>query len=126
MLLCLVFCAEIMLALEDLYGDLWFYHSRNQHMVVFWVMLSPGVSRCAGDIGKTHVNAMHVCTRDIGKRDIFEAVASGGAGDLLFTMTVVQTQCEVVMCLTVGFATDLGNTACDDLRTRFCFDMSGP
>ena len=56
MLLWLAFCSEIMLALEDLYGDLWFSYRDNQHMEVFWVMLSLDVSRCAGDIVNTNVN----------------------------------------------------------------------
>ena len=49
-------CAEIMLVLEDVYGDLWFYQRENQNMEVFGVMVSLVVSRCAGDIGKTNAN----------------------------------------------------------------------
>ena len=47
MLLWLVFCSEIMLALEDLSGDLCFSYRENEHMEVFWVMLSLDVSLCA-------------------------------------------------------------------------------
>ena len=63
-------------------------------MEVCWVMLSLDVSRCAGDIGKTSLNATKACVWDIGKRHVFEAVASGGAGDLLFTMNQVQTKAK--------------------------------
>ena len=56
MLLWLMFCLEIMLALEDLYGDLLFSSRKNQNMEVLWVMLSLDVSRCAGDIDKTNEN----------------------------------------------------------------------
>ena len=52
MLLWLVFCAEIMLALEVLYGDMWFSSRENLNMEVIWVMLSLDVYRRAGDIGK--------------------------------------------------------------------------
>ena len=45
MLLWLAFCLDIMLALEDLYGDLWFCLRANQHMEVLWAMLSLDVSR---------------------------------------------------------------------------------
>ena len=51
-------------------------------MEVFWVMLSVGVSRCAGDIDKTNVNTTNMYVWDMGKRNVFEAVDSGGAGDL--------------------------------------------
>ena len=57
-------------------------------MEMFWVMLSLDVSRCAGDIDKTLVHTTKMYVWDMGKRDIFEAVASGGAGDLLFTMNL--------------------------------------
>ena len=56
MLLWLAFRAELMLALEDLYGDLWFHQRENQYLEVFWVMLSLNISRCVGNIGKTIVN----------------------------------------------------------------------
>ena len=82
MLLWLAFRSEIMLALEDLYGDVWFSWSDNQNMEVFWVMLSLDVSRWAGDIGYTNVYTTNMSV----KRNVFEAVASGGGGDLLFTM----------------------------------------
>ena len=52
------------------------------------MMRSLDVSRCAGDIGKPFVNStqMHVC--GIGKRNVFEVVASAGAGDLRFAMNL--------------------------------------
>ena len=53
-------------------------------------MLSLNVSRCAGDIGKTNANTMKMNVWDMGKRNVFEAVASRGAGDLLFTMNLAQ------------------------------------
>ena len=34
--------------------------------------------------GKTNVNTTNMCVWDMGKRNVFEAVASGGAGDLFF------------------------------------------
>ena len=92
-----VFCLEIVLALEDLYGDLWFPLRLNPTMEVFGVMLSLDVSRCAGDICKINVHATNMSVWDIGKRHVFEAVASGGAGDLLLTMNVVQHKSEVLM-----------------------------
>ena len=98
MLLWLVFCPEIMLALEELYGDLWFSLRENRNMVVCWVMLSLDVSRCAGDIDKTKLNTTKKCVWDMGKRNVFEAVDSGGAGDLLFTMNLAQQQGDVFMC----------------------------
>ena len=49
---------NIRLALEDLYGDLWFYARRNQHIDALLLMLSLGVFQCAGHIGKT--NAKHI------------------------------------------------------------------
>ena len=83
---------ELMLALEDLYGDVWFSSREAQNMEVLLVMFSLDVSRCAGDINKTNVNTTNKCLWDIGKRDVFEAVASGGAGDLPFTMNLAQQQ----------------------------------
>ena len=101
MLLWLVFFSEIMLALEDLYGDLWFSSTEKQHMELLWVMLLLDVSRCAGDIDKTKCKHDEHWFWDIGKRHVFEAVASGGAGDQLFTMNLVQTKKgAVLMCST--------------------------
>ena len=37
------------------------------------------------DIDKTNVDATNMYVCDMGKRNVFEAVASGGAGDLRFT-----------------------------------------
>ena len=93
----LVFCAEIMVALEDLYGDLWFFSRANQMMEVFWVMLSLDASRCARDIDKTSASTTKKCVWDIGRRNVFQAAASGGAGDLLFTMNLAQRKSEVFM-----------------------------
>ena len=91
MMLWPVFCSEVMLAFEDVYGDLWFSSRENQHMEVCWVMFLLDVFRCAGDICKTHENTTNMSVWDMGKRNVFEAVSSGGAGDLLFTMNLVQT-----------------------------------
>ena len=99
-LLWLVFCSEIMLALEDLYGDLWFSTEENRNLEMFWVMLSIDVSRCVGDIGKTNVNTTNTFW-DMGKHNVFEAVASGGAGDLLFTMNLAQQKSDAFMCVMV-------------------------
>ena len=62
---------------------------------------------------------------DMGKRSVFQAVVSGGVGDLLFTMNLVQQANEYFMCSMAGFVTDLGNKDRDDLRPRFCFEMFG-
>ena len=65
------------------------------------MMLSLDVSRCAGGIDKTNVNTKKMNVWDMSKRKVFEAVASDGAGDLLFTMNLAQRQSEVLMCLMV-------------------------
>ena len=70
-LLWLVFCLESMLALGDLYGDLWFSSRDNPYMEVCWVMLSLDVSRCAGDSGKTYENTTKMNVGDMGKRNVF-------------------------------------------------------
>ena len=88
-------------------------------------MRSFDVSRCAGDIGKPSVNSTKKRVCGIGRRNIFETVASGGAGDLLFAMNLAQTKSIVFMSSVVGFATDLGNMGCDDLRARFLFEHFG-
>ena len=62
--------------------------SDNQHMEVLWVMLSLDVVRCAGDMVKTNVNTTKMNVWDTGNREVFEAVASGGAGNLLLTMNL--------------------------------------
>ena len=98
MLLWLVFCSETMLAFEDLYGDLlWFSSMENQHIEVFWVMLSLDVSRCAGHIDQTDGDTTQIYVWDMGKQHVFEADASGGAGDLMFTMRFAQQETEVLM-----------------------------
>ena len=84
-----------MLAYEGLSGDLWFSSREKQNMEVCWVMLSIDVSRCAGDFGKTNVNAMKRSVWDMSKRNVFEAVASGGAGDLLFTMNSAHNKSDL-------------------------------
>ena len=99
MLLWLAFCSETMLALEDLYGDLWFSSRDNQHMEVCWVMLSLDVSRCVGGIDKTYyLNTKSISVWDMCKRNVFGAVASGCAGDILFTINLVRNTSEVFMC----------------------------
>ena len=50
------------------------------------VMRSLGFVRCAGDMGKPSVNETKMRVCGIGKRNVFEDVASGGAGDLRFAM----------------------------------------
>ena len=74
---------------------------------------------------KTDVNTTKMTVWDIGKRNVFEAVDSGGVGDRLFMINLVQTQNEHVMCSMVGFVTVIGNKGCDDLRSRFCIEMFG-
>ena len=54
------------------------------------VVLSLDVSRCVGDIRKTNVNTTKMCVCDIGGRNVFEAYAFGGAGDLVFAMHLSQ------------------------------------
>ena len=54
------------------------------------MMLSLNISPCAEDIDKTNVNTTRINVWDMRKRNVFEAVASGGAGDLLFTMNRIQ------------------------------------
>ena len=66
-------------------------------MEVFWVMLSIDVFRCAGDIGKTNVHTTNKCVWDMRRRNVFAAVASGCAGDLLFTMNLAQQQSAFFM-----------------------------
>ena len=90
MLLWLVFCSEIMLALEDVYGDWWFSLRDHQNMEVCWVMLSLAFLDVLGTSRKPNVNTTNKCVWDMGGRNVFEAVASGGAGVLLFTMNLAQ------------------------------------
>ena len=94
-------------------------------MELFWVMLSLDVSQCVGGIGETNVNTTKTSICGNGKRHVFDAGASGGAGDLFFTMTLGQARSQVFMCSTVGILTDLGNKGCDNLRTCYCFEMIG-
>ena len=54
------------------------------------MMFSLDACRCVGDIGKTNVNISKMIVWDIGKSNVFEAVASGGAGGLVLTMNVAQ------------------------------------
>ena len=97
MLLWLVFCAEIMLALENLYGDLWLYSRDNQFADAFVLMLSLGVSRYAGRIGKNYGNANTMNACGIGICNVFEACRCGGDGDLRFTKNPEQTKKQVVL-----------------------------
>ena len=53
-----------------------------------------GKNESANDEAKTHVNATEVIVWDMGKRDVFEAVASGGAGDPLLPINVLQTKSD--------------------------------
>ena len=55
----------------------------------------------------------------------FEACRFGGAGDRRFTMNSAQHTSQVVLRVEVGFVTDFESKLCDDLRTRFGFEMSG-
>ncbi len=89
------------------------------------MMHSLGVSRCAGDIGKSSVNSMKMCVCGIGKRRVFSVVASAGAGDLRFAMILVQNKSEVLMSSMVGCVTGLDNKVCDDLGALFWFDNFG-
>ena len=75
------------------------------------------------DISKTNANTTTMNVWDMDKRSVFETVASGGAGDLVFTMNLAQQKNEVLMCSMVGFVTDFESQRCDDLRPRFCFEM---
>ena len=51
-----------------------------------------------GTLSKPNVNTTKKFVWDMGKRNVFEAVASGGAGDLLFTMNLAHNQTDVFMC----------------------------
>ena len=59
LLLWLAFCSEIMLALKDVYGGLWFYSRDNQNMQALFLMLSLVLSTCAGRMCKTHRHTPH-------------------------------------------------------------------
>ena len=93
MLLWLVFCAEITLALEDLYGDLWLYIRDNQHINAFVMMLSLGISRCAGRIRKTNGDTHKFNACGIGIYNAFDSHRFRGAGDLRFTMNSEENKC---------------------------------
>ena len=85
------------------------------------MILSLDVSLCTGEIGKTDVNKTNKCVWDMGKHNVFEAVASGGAGDLLFTINLAQQTMFVVFD---GLKCDRSRQqGRDDLRPRFCFDI---
>ena len=91
-LLLFIFCAEIMLVLEDLYGNLWLYGRDNHNMHALLLMLSLGASRFAGRIaesnGNTHkMNACGMCMCND-----FEACRFVFAGDLRFTMISEQNK----------------------------------
>ena len=89
------------------------------------MMRSLDVSQCAGDVGKPSVNTRKMCVCGIGKRNIFEAVASCGAGDVRFPIIRAQTENEVLMSSMVRCVTDLGNKGCDDLRAWFWSEHFG-
>ena len=94
-------------------------------MDVMLVMHSLDVFRSAGGIGKPNVDTTNIRFCGIGKRRVFEAVASGGAGDLRFAMNPAQTESEVSMSSIIGCVTDLGSKGCGDLRARFWFELFG-
>ena len=83
------------------------------------MMRSLNVSRCARDIGKHIVDTPKISVCDTRRLKVFEIVALGSAGDLLFAMNLIQKQCVFFMCSIVGIVTELGNKGCDDLRARF-------
>ena len=62
MMLWLLFCAEIILVLVDLCGELSFSSKANKHIDALLLMLSPCVSRCAGRIAENkldkHITSM--------------------------------------------------------------------
>ena len=89
-MLCVVFCFKLLLALEDFYGVLVFFSRENQTMERFVAMRPRDVFRCA--------NAMKMCFCGIRKRNVFEAVASSGAGDGRFTMNLLQTKPLLGVC----------------------------
>ena len=64
------------------------------------------ISRCVGDVGKPNVNTTKTRVWGIGKRNVFEVVVSGGAGDLRFAMNPAQTKNEVLMSSMVGCVID--------------------
>ena len=114
-----------MLALEDLFGDWWFYSKDNQHIEACLMMLSFGVSRCAGHIDKPKWKTHEINACGIGTCNVLEAFRSGGPGDLRFTMNSEQQQSQVLLCVEVGFVTDFESKRCDDLRALFCLEIFG-
>ena len=72
-----------------------------------------------GYIGQTCVNSTNMRVCGIGKRSVFEVVASAGADDLRFAMNLAQTKSQVLMSSMVRCVSDLGNKLCDDLRALF-------
>ena len=125
MLLCLAYCAQSLTLARGFCYVCWNSLKENQSIDVNIVMRSVDVSRCAGDIGKPSVNSTKRRVCGIGRRNVFEAVASRGVGDLRFAMNLVQTKGEVLMSSMVGCVTDLGNKDCDDLRACFVFEHFG-
>ena len=92
MLLWLVFCAEIMLALEEMYGDLRFYSRTHQSSHAWLQILSLDVSQCAGGIDQTNRNThTHTYkTNACGFFGICKVFGFGGASDLQYTMNLSQ------------------------------------
>ena len=71
MLLCLSYCAQSLTLARGMLSDCRNSSRENQNNEVILVMHLLGVSRCAGDIGKSSVNSMKMCVCGIGKRRVF-------------------------------------------------------
>ena len=69
-------------------------------------MLSLGVSRCAGRIGKANGKTHEINACGIGICNVLEACRSGGAGDLRFTMNLAQTLSQVLVRVEIKFVSD--------------------
>ena len=107
------------------YRDLMFSSWENENSDVFLLMISLGVSRCAGSIEKSNAETYEIDACGMGICNVFEACRFDGAGDLRFTMKSAQNKSQVLMRVEVGFVTDFERKRCDDLRTRFCIEMFG-
>ena len=107
------------------YRDLMFCNWENENSDVLLLMISFGVSRCAGEHwfprrkrSKTYVCGIGIC-------NVFEACRFDGAGDLRFTMKSAQDKSQVFMCVEVGFVTHFERKRCDDLRIPCCIEIFG-
>ena len=107
------------------YCDLMFSNWENENINVFLLMISLGVSRCAGEHFFPLRKRSKIYACGIGMCNVFEACRFDGAGDFRFTMKSAQNKSQVLMCVEVGFVTDFERKRCDDLRTRFCIEMFG-